>query len=122
MKKIMTLILFMVITASFAIAQTNTEGRNTEMEISEITKKVPENVMHKYEKSFVYTKNGIFEAARVDMLQPYLSNSEVLDLVKSNVPNGYESVVYEGYKPKGRGMKKNSKWISIIIDNKVIHE
>jgi|SRR5690554_4677326 len=82
--------------------------------------KVPAEVMDEFKSTFVFDEDGHFRGARIDMLRPYLSSEEIIDLLEPHVAG--KNVLYEGYKPKTpRGCKKNNRWICVLRDIDILH-
>ncbi|MEQ8910494.1 MAG: hypothetical protein RIC95_14960 [Vicingaceae bacterium] len=77
---------------------------------------VPDEVMQEYKDSFIYDEDGVLVGAFIESLEDYLSSNEINDLftsdVISTIADGSTDInVFQGYKPKPRGCKSNSRWI-----------
>lgn len=119
MKTFFLKFLMFVIGVLFFTLDGNTSTARFECEpIEIIDNSIPQSAIDAFQASFVY-EDGYFRGARVDMLRPYLTDAEIVDLVKAeiNYPPAIGGVsVWERFKPKPRGCKSNSNWICIIAD------
>jgi hypothetical protein len=79
---------------------------------------IPRQVLDAFVASFVF-EEGYFRGAQVDMLWPYLSGAEIVNLVRGyiNYPDPNQVDVWVGFKVTPRGCKQNFRWVCIFSDN-----
>ena len=76
-----------------------------------VTVTVPSDVLQRFYDSFVYDENGKFRGAYTGEIENYATMPEIITIVNNSGVQLAGTVIYEGYKPKLRGCKKNDKWI-----------
>lgn len=121
MKKILFIAAILSVT-SIGVAEAASPIRNADFVTITLADQdpVPAEVIREFESRFVFDSDGYLRGAKIDMLQPYLTDAEIISLVNTYIAG--QSVLYEGYKPKGpRGCRQNRRWLCVIRDVDVIH-
>jgi len=80
---------------------------------------VPETNRENFLNSFIYDENGVFRGAEIEFLRPFLTETEIIDLVSDLGNISDRQIIFQGYKPKPRGCKQNSRWICVVYGDEV---
>ncbi|MEO1263376.1 MAG: hypothetical protein AAFZ15_31490 [Bacteroidota bacterium] len=75
---------------------------------------VPAQVLTGFYNTFIFNEEGKFTGAWTGEIENYASMDEIITIVHDSGVQLAGNNIYEGYKPKLRGCKKNSKWICSI--------
>ena len=122
MKQILVFLAVGFLSTTTILAETNSvKMLDTDCDFA-FSVEIPRQVMDAFVASFVF-EEGHFRGAQVDMLRPYLSATEIVNLVRRyiNYPDPNQVDVWEGYRPIPRGCKKNGNFICIISNVDVVH-
>lgn len=75
---------------------------------------VPSDVLQRFYDTYMYDEQGRFAGAYIGEIELYATMPEIINIVTNTGGTLAGTVIYEGYKPRLRGCKKNSKWICTV--------
>ena len=101
---------------SFGVSANGTDpiSINPQLENCAEVNTVPQDVLQRFYDSYMYDEQGRFAGAYTGEIELYATMPEIITIVSNSGVTLAGTLIYEGYKPKLRGCKKNSNWICTV--------
>lgn len=118
MKKLKLVFMTLLATTlwSFAVSANGTDpiSINHPLENCAEVSTVPADVLQRFYDTFMYDEQNRFAGAYIGEIELYATLPEIKSIVINTGVTLAGTLIYEGYKPKLRGCKKNSNWICTL--------
>lgn len=105
--------MFMVFSVSL-FSVNNTGEQLEEIKQMQHSDEIPRDVLNRFYNSFIFDETNNFRGAFIGEMLNYTNYSEIERLIYESGAISSITKIFEGYKPKLKGCKRNSDWVCTL--------